>query len=116
MHTIQLSALAPLSLTRHETAAAPAGCASMELGKCISMLINATTDNEKMAALMIVSLAGAASCKALTLVKISQPSPSCDWSQVAKLIKADDIGAEGRRKVLDAVGFNFLNRLLATGE
>ena len=36
--------------------------------------------------------------------------------QAAKLIRSGDIGAEGRRKVFDAVGFNFLNRLLATSE
>ena len=36
--------------------------------------------------------------------------------QAAKLIRSSDIGVEGRRKVFDAVGFNFLNRMLATSE
>ena len=35
--------------------------------------------------------------------------------QVAKLVNSSDIGADGRKKVFDAVGFSFINRLLATG-
>ena len=34
--------------------------------------------------------------------------------QVAKLVNSSDIGADGRKKVFDAVGFSFINRLLAT--
>jgi len=35
--------------------------------------------------------------------------------QVAKLVKSDEIGFSGRKKVFKAVGFSFINRLLATG-
>ena len=34
--------------------------------------------------------------------------------QVAKLVNSSDIGADGRKKIFDAVGFSFINRLLAT--
>ena len=36
--------------------------------------------------------------------------------QVAKLVNSSDIGADGRKKVFDAVGFSFINRLLATSQ
>lgn len=32
------------------------------------------------------------------------------------MIKSNEIGAEGRKRVYDTVGFTFINRLLATGE
>ena len=34
--------------------------------------------------------------------------------QVAKMVKSGEIGEEGRRRVFEAVGFSFINRLLAT--
>lgn len=47
--------------------------------------------------------------------------PSCFtnsivWLQVAKMIKANEIDNQGRRRVFETVGFTFLNRLLATSE
>lgn len=37
-------------------------------------------------------------------------------SQAAKLIKSGDIGGEDRKKIFNAIGFNFLNRLFAMSE
>ena len=37
-------------------------------------------------------------------------------SQVTKLVRSGEVGGEERRRVFDAVGFSFINRLLATRE
>ena len=36
--------------------------------------------------------------------------------QVTKLVRSGEVGGEERRRVFDAVGFSFINRLLATRE
>lgn len=36
--------------------------------------------------------------------------------QVTKLVRSGEVGGEERRRVFDAVGFSFINRLLATCE
>lgn len=43
------------------------------------------------------------------------PESHTTFLQVAKLVNSSGIGADGRKKVFDAVGFSFINRLLATG-
>lgn len=84
----------------------------MDLDHCIKLIRNAKTDNEMMAALMLVSTIimnnncawRSDSCLNLVLTPL----------QVAKLVNSSDIGADGRKKVFDAVGFSFINKLLAT--
>ena len=34
--------------------------------------------------------------------------------QVGRLVRSQEVGEEGRRRIFDAVGFTFINRLLAT--
>ena len=89
----------------------------MDLERCIKLIKNAKTDNEMMAALMLVS----------TIIMnnklcLGDQSLTTAWDlmdltrllQVAKLVNSSDIGADGRKKIFDAVGFSFINRLLAT--
>ena len=78
----------------------------MEFEHCLKLVRSASSDTERMAALMLVSFN---SWWQLIVCKLL-------WVQVAKLIKSNEIGAEGRKRVFDAVGFTFINRLLATSE
>jgi hypothetical protein len=48
------------------------------------------------------------------VVRVSPQLESHIFLQVAKLVNSSDIGADGRKKIFDAVGFSFINRLLAT--
>ena len=56
------------------------------LKKCVSILNAAKTDNERFAALLLVT----------------------------QLVQSNKIGSTGRRTLFDAVGFTFINRLLST--
>ncbi|XP_077861911.1 neurochondrin-like [Saccoglossus kowalevskii] len=58
------------------------------LDRCLAALRAAKSDTEVFAALLLVT----------------------------KLVKADSTNTEVRRKIFDAVGFTFLNRLLNTSE
>ncbi len=80
----------------------------MDLSQCLSILTKASSDNEKMAAMLVVSFTKP-KCPVAVL-------NFADSLQAAKLIKSGDIGSEDRKKIFNAIGFNFLNRLLATSE
>ena len=83
----------------------------MDLNQCLSILSKATSDNEKMAAMLVVSLHIFQNDQLSRFIALMQ------WDmQAAKLIKSGEIGNDDRRKIFNAVGFNFLNRLLVTSK
>ncbi len=86
----------------------------MDFNRCLSNLTKAGSDNEKMAAMLLVSpprLVESRSYNTQILFTLYLVS-----LQAAKLIKSRDIGGEDRKKIFNAIGFNFLNRLFATSD
>jgi hypothetical protein len=59
---------------------------SKGLEQCLEMLRRSRTDNERFAGLLLVT----------------------------RLVQANEIDGETRRRIFEAVGFSFLNRLIAT--
>ena len=79
----------------------------MDVDHCLRLLQSASSDNDKMAALMLVYKPGACTKIHIRLLYSAQ---------VARLVKSDEIGPEGRKRVFNAVGFSFINRLFATSD
>lgn len=79
----------------------------MAVAEALRHLQKATSDNERIAALLLVS--GWWLCTVST-------ADLCVMLQVAKVVRSGEVGPEERRRVFDAVGFSFINRLLNTSK
>ena len=79
----------------------------MAVAEALKHLEKATSDSERIAALLLVSG---------QWVVAAHSAHSCATLQVAKVVKSGEVSQEDRRKVFDAVGFSFINRLLSTSK
>ena len=92
-----------------------------EVSRCAKLFRTAKTDNERLAALFMVSV----SCQ---LFLSADRKPQCCQAilihtcftnilyQVTKLVNSENTDRSTRRKLFDVVGFTFINRLLATSK
>ena len=81
------------------------GLPEMAVAEALRHLKQASTDNEKIAALLLVSCAW-------SLYHCSHSIPHT--LQVSKVVRAGEVSEEQRRHIFNAVGFSFVNRLLNT--
>ena len=80
--------------------------AASDLERCLRLLNSSTSDNEVFAGLLLVR-------KASFSPRIR---PKGSIFEVTRIAKANELNAETRRRIFDAVGFKFLDRLLNTGK
>lgn len=82
------------------------------LEHCLELLRKARSDNELFAGLLLV--------RQTIHVTVSSKTPRGATQsiclQVTRLVQANQIDGETRRRIFDAVGFDFLNRLIATSK
>ena len=82
-----------------EDMALPAG-----FDQCLELLRKGRSDNELFAGLLLVRQSFLS----------AHPFTPTHLVQVTRLVQANQIDGETRRRIFDAVGFDFLNRLIAT--
>ena len=77
------------------------------MAEALKHLEKATSDSERIAALLLVSG---------QWVVAAHSADSCAMLQVAKVVKSGEVSQEDRRKGLDAVRFSFITTLLSTSK